>query len=65
VNEPIQKPCPHAKCDGTIYVHRDMRNGTYDCVCHAIKLRVSWMTMASFERVPMLSVEPRGEEGPA
>jgi hypothetical protein len=62
VNEPIQKPCPHAKCDGTISVPRDLRSGTYDCVCHAIKLRLSWMTMASFERVPMLSVEPRGAE---
>jgi hypothetical protein len=41
---------------------RNLPNGTYDCICHAIKLRVSWITTASSERVPMLAVEPRSAE---
>lgn len=54
--ERVSAECPREGCTGTVAIPTNLPAGTYPCVCHATQLRLSWATMASFERVPTLAV---------
>lgn len=34
--------CPHSRCDARIPVDTRDKPGVYLCLCHAIRMRLSW-----------------------
>lgn len=59
----VSAQCPREGCDGTIRMSKSLPAGTYPCICRATQVRLSWATMANFERVPMVSVAESQDGG--
>lgn len=61
MSERIVCRCPYAECDGKIPVSKNIPAGFYDCICHAVRVRLSWATSANFKPVPFLSLATEAE----
>lgn len=49
-------PCPHPECNATIKVRGNVQSGTYQCLCHACTVKLTWATYLNEGRKPYLTL---------
>ena len=57
-----QFECPHPECTAMLRISAATPAGVYQCWCHSIRVRLTWIT--DTERRPFLILEPKEQPAP-